>query len=288
MSTLNLGKIRFNWTGAYNNSTAYVANDVVSSSGNSYICKLASTGNAVSNGTYWDLMSQAGTNGTDLTSTLTTQGDVVYRDGSGLQKLGAGTSGQVLTTGGTGANPSWADAGGGAWEILTSVTPSNVASVDFTTSSWFPSNQPSYALVFSDFRPVSDGPFLSIQVGTSSGFKTSGYRYHVGTCYEHAIGYYSVYSASASHMVIGVNQGNQPEEGYCSTVYLHGMNSSTNSVARVTGVYTSDNGNGYETMGHIGASISGYGPDNFNQFKVFYSSGNISSGRVTLYKINYA
>ena len=49
MSTLNLGKIRFNWTGAYNNSTAYVANDVVSSGGNSYICILASTGNAVSN-----------------------------------------------------------------------------------------------------------------------------------------------------------------------------------------------------------------------------------------------
>ena len=287
MSTLNLGKIRFNWTGAYNNSTAYVANDVVSSSGNSYICKLASTGNAVSNGTYWDLMSQAGTNGTDLTSTLTAQGDIVYRDGSGLQKLAKPASDKFLknTSGGV---VSWADAGGGAWEILTSVTPSNVASVDFTTSSWFPANQSSYALVFSDFRPVSDYSQLCIQVGTSSGFKTSGYRYHVGGCYEHAIGYYSTYSASASHMLIGCSQGNQPEEGYCSTVYLHGMNSSTNSVARVTGVYTSDNGNGYETMGHIGASISGYGPDNFNQFKVFYSSGNISSGRVTLYKINYA
>jgi hypothetical protein len=48
-----------------------------------------------------------GTNGTDLTTTLTTQGDLVYRDGSGLQRLGAGTSGQVLQTGGTGANPSW-------------------------------------------------------------------------------------------------------------------------------------------------------------------------------------
>jgi hypothetical protein len=39
---------------------------------------------------------------------LTTQGDIVYRDGSGLQRLGAGTNGQVLTTGGAGANPSWA------------------------------------------------------------------------------------------------------------------------------------------------------------------------------------
>jgi hypothetical protein len=61
-------------------------------------------------------MAQAGTNGTDgtdLTSTLTTQGDILYRDGSGLARLGAGTSGQALITGGTGANPSWGDVSGG-------------------------------------------------------------------------------------------------------------------------------------------------------------------------------
>lgn len=47
---------------------------------------------------------------TDLTSIagLTfSQGDLIYRDGSGLQRLAAGTSGQVLKTGGAGANPSW-------------------------------------------------------------------------------------------------------------------------------------------------------------------------------------
>ena len=90
MATVTLGNVKFNWKGPYNNSTAYVVDDVVSSGGSSYVCILASTGNAVSNGTYWQQMSAAGTNGTDLTSTLTTQGDLVYRDGSGLQRLGAG------------------------------------------------------------------------------------------------------------------------------------------------------------------------------------------------------
>ena len=108
MATLNLGNIKFNWKGAYAGGTAYVVDDVVSYSGSSYICKLASTGNLPTDGTYWDQMSSAGTNGTDLTTTLTTQGDVLYRDGSGLQRLAAGTSGQVLTTGGAGANVSWA------------------------------------------------------------------------------------------------------------------------------------------------------------------------------------
>ena len=107
MATLNLGNIKFNWKGAYAGGTAYVVDDVVSYSGSSYICKLASTGNLPTNGTYWDQMSSAGTNGTDLTTTLTTQGDIVYRDGSGLARLAAGTSGQVLQTGGSGANPIW-------------------------------------------------------------------------------------------------------------------------------------------------------------------------------------
>ena len=113
MATLNLGNIKFNWKGAYAGGTAYVVDDVVSYSGSSYICKLASTGNLPTNGTYWDQMSAAGTDGTDLTTTLTTQGDILYRDGSGLQRLAAGTNGQFLTSGGSGANVSWttADAG---------------------------------------------------------------------------------------------------------------------------------------------------------------------------------
>jgi len=107
MATVNLGSIKFNWQGAYDNATAYAVDDVVSSSGSSYICIAATTGNAPPNATYWEQMSSAGTDGTDLTTTLTTQGDILYRDGSGLARLGAGTSGQVLQTGGSGANPSW-------------------------------------------------------------------------------------------------------------------------------------------------------------------------------------
>ena len=116
MATINLGNIKFNWKGTYNAGTAYAVDDVVSYNGSSYVCILASTGNLPTNTTYWNVMSEAGTDGTDLTSTLTTQGDIVYRDGSGLARLGAGTSGQVLQTGGTGANPSWVDASVGISE----------------------------------------------------------------------------------------------------------------------------------------------------------------------------
>ena len=113
MATINLGSIKFKWKGTYNGATAYTVDDVVEYNGSSYICILASTGNLPTDTTYFEQMSQAGTDGTDLTSTLTTQGDILYRNASGLARLGAGTAGQVLQSGGTGANVSWTDVAGG-------------------------------------------------------------------------------------------------------------------------------------------------------------------------------
>ena len=110
MAQVNIGAIKFNWKGPYNNGTAYVVDDVVSSGGSSYVCILASTGNAVSNGTYWQIMSSAGTNGNDadlLNIGSTAQGDLYYNSGGAIARLAAGTSGQLLQTGGSGANPSW-------------------------------------------------------------------------------------------------------------------------------------------------------------------------------------
>ena len=134
MAIVNLGSIKFNWKGAYAGGTAYAVDDVVSYNGSSYVCTAASTGNLPTDTNFWDQMSSAGTDGTDLTSTLTTQGDILYRDGSGLQRLGAGTSGQALITGGTGANPSWGDAGGG--KVLQLVQGSMASSISTSAGSW--------------------------------------------------------------------------------------------------------------------------------------------------------
>jgi len=105
MATIDLGKIKLVNRGAYNNSTAYTVDDLVQSGGSTYICIQNSTGNAVTNASYWSVLAEGG----DVASTLTTQGDILYRDGSGLAKLAAGTSGQFLKTQGSGANPTWAN-----------------------------------------------------------------------------------------------------------------------------------------------------------------------------------
>tara|TARA_R100000951_G_scaffold80460_1_gene68304 strand:- start:296 stop:1177 length:882 start_codon:yes stop_codon:yes gene_type:complete len=114
MATLNLGRLKPVFIGAWNSSTAYNIDDIVVRSDESYISiQAGSNQDPASASAYWTKMAAKGTDGTDVSTTLTTQGDVLYRDGSGLQRLAAGTSGQVLQTGGSGANPSWGDVSGG-------------------------------------------------------------------------------------------------------------------------------------------------------------------------------
>jgi len=50
----------------------------------------------------------------------------------GIAGANYGTSGQVLTSGGSGGAPSWADAGGGAWEFVSSIENPNTSTVAFT------------------------------------------------------------------------------------------------------------------------------------------------------------
>ena len=170
MATINLGNIKFNWQGAYNGATAYAVDDVVSYNGSSYICKLASTGNLPTNTTYFDVMSSAGTNGTDLTSTLTTQGDLVYRDGSGLQRLGAGTAGQVLQTGGAGANPSWTNLSSDFVKLAETTVSSGVSSVGF--DGYFSSTYDRYEIVCSNFH-VDSVPDMAFRVYIANSAHTS-------------------------------------------------------------------------------------------------------------------
>ena len=109
MATIDLGKIKLVNRGAYNNSTAYTVDDLVQSGGSTYICIQNSTGNAVTNGSYWSVLAQGGT---DVGTTITTQGDILYRDGSGLQRLAKGTAGQALKMNSSANAPEWGTAGG--------------------------------------------------------------------------------------------------------------------------------------------------------------------------------
>lgn len=123
MATLNLGRIKPVFRGAYAGGTAYVVDDIVTSGNETFICILASTGNATSNATYWTKLAAKGTDGTDGTdvgTTITTEGDILYRDGSGLQRLAKGTAAQVLKMNSGATAPEWGTDVGGKIQQVTS------------------------------------------------------------------------------------------------------------------------------------------------------------------------
>ncbi len=136
MATISVGNIKFNWKGPWSNSTNYSVDDVVSLSGASYISiQAGSNQNPASASAYWQQMSSAGTNGTDLTTTLTTQGDMLYRDGSGLQRLAKGTASQELRMNSGATAPEWhtpAVASSDFVKLHTISSTSNVTNYNFT------------------------------------------------------------------------------------------------------------------------------------------------------------
>lgn len=93
------------WTGIWATSTIYKVNDIVFSGGATYIVSTDHTStNFVADSANWDSFVNAGT---DVATTITAQGDLIYRDATGPSALNAGEAGQLLSTGGSGANPSW-------------------------------------------------------------------------------------------------------------------------------------------------------------------------------------
>ena len=226
MATINLGNIKFNWKGTYNAGTAYAVDDVVSYNGSSYVCILASTGNLPTNTTYWNVMSEAGTDGTDLTSTLTTQGDIVYRDGSGLARLGAGTSGQVLQTGGTGANPSWGTVSSDFVKIAEfNHSGSTVGYVD--VDNVFSATYDIYKVYIENVLFASTGYNLDMRLLTAGGVSSASEYHHAEWGYTAGNASISGYSSGDSRWMIGQDQSSDSQRTGVSEITFYRPTSTT-------------------------------------------------------------
>ena len=174
MATLNLGRIKPVFRGAYSGSTAYVVDDIVTHGNESFICIQAHGAGtqATSVTAYWTKLAAKGTDGTDVGTTITTQGDILYRDGSGLQRLAKGTAAQALVMNSGATAPEWGS-GGKAVEIFTMAdeTVGNIAS-DGDFIDW-------------DFTPTISGKIFLSHVGSHRAASASHfyctYRFNNGS-----------------------------------------------------------------------------------------------------------
>jgi len=296
MATVNIGNIKFNWKGPWQNGTTYVVDDVVSLSGASYISIQGGAGqNPASASAYWQQMSSAGTNGTDLTSTLTTQGDIVYRDGSGLQRLGYGTAGQVLQTGGSGANPSWGTVSSDYVKIASSTLGSDASAL--IIDNCFTSTYDVYDIEIINYKSDTTGANSQLRVkfrkGGASGADQDGINY--SSVYDQAYGNFNSSSqtrgGSKQYNTTGFypfNTWNQP-----SNSFNHGsfrMHHVQGNLAMWGGTSGGRQGNSGESHWAMYTSLmSDVAVDkgvNQTGMKIFAQSGNMKAGtKLTIYGI---
>jgi hypothetical protein len=118
-----------------------------------------------------------GFRGTDIR--FATQAAERFRFGSagqlGIGGATYGTSGQVLTSGGSGAAPTWADAGGGAYEVVSSSNYSSSSiTVNVTTNTM-------YIIEFENFLVGTNGASINLGYSDSASGNTFSNRVWKGT-----------------------------------------------------------------------------------------------------------
>jgi hypothetical protein len=92
----------FKWRGAWDIATEYEINDVVEYAQSSYIGQTADNVGTTpgTNPSVWQLVAQG-----DSNAVMTTEGDIIFRDGTGATRLPIGPSGSFLTV--QNGQPSW-------------------------------------------------------------------------------------------------------------------------------------------------------------------------------------
>jgi hypothetical protein len=208
-----------------------------------------------------------------------TQGDVLYYGASGAPaRLGFGTSGDFLKTQGTGANPVWATAGGGAWTKISTISGNDVITeADFTTLS---TDYIDFKVIGTNVVCGTEGDF-HFRYSVSSTFLTSGYGWAKSGIDEAGS---AIHSGSTSAATIPLNSdacGNVGGENTNFELTIYDPHDTTNiKVAKFTIGYISNGG----TLASLnGAGINDGNVAAVDGLRFYFASSTIKSGEITLY-----
>jgi len=196
----------------------------------------------------------------------------------------AGSSGNVLTSGGSGAAPSWTTPAGGSWTFLSTVTASNSATVDIETT--FDSTYETYAIVASSVRPVTNAVSLRAIQKQSGAYVEDNYQYHLSICNATSSSYAGAANGNTtSHLVANSlrDASGDTQGGASFVMYIpNPSNTTLQKTIFATGVAnTASIGSAQMTL--VGSNFGSTAA--ITGIRFFMSSGNINSGTFRLYGI---
>jgi hypothetical protein len=216
-------------------------------------------------------------NGTTPSVTLAANGSI----GVGSTP-GYGTSGQVLTSAGSAAAPTWTTPTTSGLVFISSQTVTTaypgVASVDFTSG--ISSTYDNYQIVFSNFRVSTGAARIRMRLYSAGAWATS--YTSLGAWGQSG----SVVGAdiNASQAFLGNNNGGTPTSDtvWSGTLTLGGVNTSTSYASTVNGVVVgAGNTSASSTITTMGGTMSVSGT--VTGFQLYFSTGSVWFGTVALY-----
>ena len=128
MATIDIGKIKPVFRGTYDNSTAYVLDDIVYYNGSSYVAKTSTTGNLPTDTTKWNILASGSGGIWDSNLSIGSTGQVVKVGSGGALEFGTivskilGTS--YISYGGR-IQPPQSPSGANGYSGTTNIFPSN-------------------------------------------------------------------------------------------------------------------------------------------------------------------
>lgn len=200
---------------------------------------------------------------------------------------GVGTSGQVLTSNGAAALPTFQDAasgGGGQWQYISTTTASNDATIDFTSLTLT-----GYKIVILNLVPQTDDTDIYCRVSTSSTFAALDYswsrdRNRQGSGDQAGTGNDIQWRLTSGS--IGTASG---EFGLCGEVIVLGTaTASLPAYSFWSFGYQDSSGGDYvyaDGAGVSAAEANGGSTANVDGIRLFMSSDNISTGTFHFYSL---
>jgi hypothetical protein len=213
-----------------------------------------------------------------------TDGELITWDASGdPATVAVGTATHLLTSNGAGAAPTFqAAAAGGAWTLIGTSTASDSASL--TQTGLDSSTYNTFAVALTDIVPATDGEAMGVRVGDSSGVDSgaSDYYWNYAIQPENDNAYGGTANAGDNIIDMGHSTGNATGEGLSALFYIQNLTRQTVVHGSYCLVDQATTLIGGHFVGQRRAVIT------VDRVLIQFSSGNITSGRMTVWGIAHA
>ena len=171
---------------------------------------------------------------TNSSTTLTTQGDILYRDGSGIQRLPKGAAGKVLKMNSGATAPEWGTDVGGALVFVgeQTLSGSTDTTINVEDTVLFDGTYDQVLIRITDHHPNTDESIMAFRVKHSGSYQT-GSHYLVSTNIFYEDSYDQLTAAStrdgsAQMFQMGKQIGNAAGENYSCDLWIDSPASTAN------------------------------------------------------------